>query len=130
MGKTEDAFNFYKSVFGGEFAFFQRFIDTPDKDRISANELEKVMHVSLPIGENLLMGTDALESMKHKVTFGNNISLSLEVDDKVQADTIFNALSADGKADMPMADASWGAYFGILTDKFGVKWMVNHTYKK
>ena len=130
-GSTEAAFNFYKSVFGGDFMAFQRFKDTPEAGKVPANEKDMLMHVSLPVGKaNILMGTDALESMGQKVTVGNNIYLSIEADTKEEAERIFKGLSAGGKVTMPLADAFWGAYFGMLTDKFGIQWMVNHTYKK
>lgn len=130
MGKTEEAFNFYKSVFGGEFTTLQRFKDTPEKDKLPANELEKIMHVALPIGDNTLMATDALESMGHQVTIGNAISLSIEAEDKAEADRLFVGLSAGGTVDMPMQDMFWGAYFGMVTDKYGIKWMINCTHRK
>ncbi len=127
-GNTEEAFNFYKSVFGGEFTMLQRFKEIPGGTEMAPEDQDKLMHVSLPIGEGtVLMGTDALESMGQKLTMGNNFSLSLHPDSKEEADRIFQALSEGGTVDMPLADAFWGAYFGMLTDKFGMKWMVNYT---
>ena len=127
-GNTEEAFNFYKSVFGGDFVMLQRFKDTPEAGRVPKNELNKIMHVSLPIGKgNILMATDALESMGHKLTNGNNFQLSLGTDTKEEADKLFKALGAGGKVTMPLADTFWGAYFGMLTDKFGIQWMVSYT---
>jgi PhnB protein len=131
MGNTEEAFNFYKSVFGGEFTGIQRFKDIPDGDKMSAEDQEKIMHVALPIGGgNVLMGTDTLESMGHSLTVGTNISLSISADSKEEAEQIFNGLSEGGKVEMPLADAFWGAYFGMFADKFGVQWMVNYDYPK
>ncbi len=125
-GNTEEAFNFYKSVFGGEFTTLQRFKDTPEASKLSLADAEKLMHVALPVGHsNTLMGTDALESMGHKVTMGDNYSLSLEADSKEEADKLFNGLSAGGKVEVPIADAFWGAYFGMVDDQFGVKWMIS-----
>ena len=131
-GTTEEAFNFYKSVFGGDFAGgIFRFRDTPEADKLTASEREKIMHIALPIGkDNILMATDALESMGHKVTSGNNFHLSIGADSKEEADRIFNGLSTGGKVTMPMADMFWGDYFGMLTDKFGIQWMVSYTYPK
>lgn len=131
-GNTEEAFNFYKSVFGGDFVGgINRFKDTPESDKISDNEKNKVMHVALPVGKgNTLMATDALESMGQKVNAGNNIYLSLEAESKEEAEKLFNGLSAGGKVTMPLDDAFWGAYFGMLTDKFRIHWMVNYTYPK
>ena len=131
LGNTEDAFNFYKSVFGGEFVDFTRFKDIPDGDKMPAEDQEKIMHVALPIGAgNMLMGTDALESMGHSLIFGNNLSISISTDSKEEADRLFNGLSEGGKVEMPLEDAFWGAYFGMFADKFGVKWMINCDYSK
>jgi PhnB protein len=131
LGNTEEAFNFYKSVFGGEFTNLTRFKETPEASKMTPEDANKLMHVSLPIGKgNTLMGTDALESMGHKLTFGNNTQLSLEADSKEEAAKLFNGLSAGGKTEVPLSDMFWGAYFGMFTDKYGVKWMVNYTYPK
>jgi PhnB protein len=131
-GNTEEAFGFYKSVFGGEFAGgIFRFTDTPGSDKMSKEDINKIMHVALPVGKgNMLMATDALQSQGFNVVFGNNVHLSLEAESKEEADKLFKGLSAGGKVVMPIADAFWGAYFGALTDKFGVHWMVNYTYPK
>lgn len=130
-GNTEAAFDFYKSVFGGEFMNMQRFKETPEAARVPANEKDKIMHIALPVGKgNALLATDALESMGHKLTIGNNIQLSLEAESKEEAEKLFKGLSEGGKITVPLSDAFWGAYFGMLVDKFGVQWMVNYTYKK
>ncbi len=130
-GNTEEAFKFYRSVFGGEFTSLQRFKDTPEAGRIPDGTGEKLMHVALPVGKgNVLMATDALESMGHSITPGTNFHLSLETDSKDEAERLFNGLAVGGRITMPLADAFWGAYFGMLTDKFGVQWMVNYTYKR
>src|SRR6266498_850848 len=127
-GNTEEAFNFYKSVFGGEFSNLQRFKDTPEAPNVSASDGEKIMHVSLPIGkENTLMATDALESMGEKLTVGNNFYLTIETESQEEANKLFNALSEGGKINMSMAKTFWGAYFGMLKDKFGINWMINYT---
>ena len=127
QGNTEDAFNFYKSVFGGEFLTIQRFKDTPESDRVSENEKNKIMHIALPIGKgNILMGTDALESMGHKLTAGNNFHISISTESDEETNKLFNSLSAGGKVSVPLAKMFWGAYFGMFTDKFGVSWMVNY----
>lgn len=130
MGNTEEAFNFYKSVFGGEFAGgISRFKDTPHGDALSAADKEKIMHVALPVGkENVLMGTDLLESAGHKLIAGNNYSISINADSKEEADNLFSKLSEGGKIEMPIADTFWGAYFGMFADKFGIQWMVNFDY--
>ena len=128
MGKTEEAFIFYKSVFGGEFTYLQRFRDVPnlpEKDKMNESDLDKIMHISLAIGEDTLMATDALESMGQTVVFGNNITLSLTPSSREEADRLFNSLQKGGNVGMPMMDMFWGAYFGMVDDKFGIKWMIN-----
>ncbi|MBF9255717.1 VOC family protein [Pontibacter sp. 172403-2] len=129
-GTTEEAFNFYKSVFGGEFIALQRFKDTPEAARVPAEEQDKIMHISLPIGQgNILMGTDALESMGHTLTVGNNFSLSVSAESKAEADKLFQGLAAGGQVTMPLQDTFWGDYFGMITDKFGIHWMVSSAQK-
>ena len=130
-GNTEEAFLFYRAVFGGEFKDLVRFKDTAEKDKLKTTEQEKLMHISLPIGkENILMGTDALESMGHIVKPGTNIQFSIDTQSKEEADKIFYGLSMGGKVGMPMGDTFWGAYFGMLTDKFGIQWMVSYNKPK
>ena len=128
-GKAEEAFKFYKSVFGGEFVTLQRYKDAPREGmKASAEDLEKIMHISLPIGKgNIMMASDSLESMGHPVTMGNNFYLSVDAESREDANRLFSALSAGGKATVPMADQFWGSYFGMLVDKFGVQWMVGYT---
>ncbi len=132
MGNTEEAFNFYRSAFGGEFiGGINRFKDTPDGAKMPPGDQNKVMHIALPVGKgNVIMGTDMLESMGHKLNKGNNFSISISTDSKAEADKLYKALSAGGKVEMPLADAFWGAYFGMFTDKFGIQWMVNYEYPK
>lgn len=132
---TEEAFNFYKSVFGGDFVDgkINRFSDIPAQEGMPpmADEDKKlVMHVALPIlGGHLLMGTDAPESMGFKVNKGNNVYISLHPDSRSEADKLFVKLSEGGEVEMPMQDMFWGDYYGSLTDKFGIKWMVNYSAK-
>lgn len=130
-GNTEEAFNFYKSVFGGEFLTLQRFKDTPEAGKVPANEREKIMHVALPIGKgNILMATDALESMGQKLTFGNNFFITINAESEAEATKLFNGLSAGGRIEMPLQKTFWNAYFGMFKDKFGIKWMVNYDYNQ
>ena len=130
-GNTEEAFNFYKSVFGGEFTVLQRFKETPVAEQMPANEQDKIMHIALPIGNgNTLMGTDTLESMEQTLTQGNNLSIAIQVESEAEADKLFNGLSAGGQVTMPLEKVFWGAYFGMCTDKFGVQWMVNYNYNQ
>ena len=130
-GNTEQAFEFYKSVFGGEFSNLTRFKDTPEGAKLSPKEREKIMHVSLPIGNGtVLMATDALESMGHKLTTGNNFNISVETDSKEEAKRIYDRLSAGGKIEQPLQDTFWGAHFGMFADKYGTRWMISYTYPK
>lgn len=126
-GTTEAAFNFYKSVFGGEFTEFHKFNSMPPQDgmpALSEEEGNRIMHVSFPIGTATLFGSDTL-STQGDVVFGNNFSISINTESKEEADKLFNELSADGKITMPMESTFWGAYFGMFTDKFGINWMIN-----
>src|ERR1044072_9058584 len=132
-GNTEEAFNFYKSVFGGEFAVLQRFgnmpgcEEMPEGKQVSEDDREKIMHIALPVGNgNVLMATDALESMGQNLTEGNNFWLFVSADSNEEAEQIFNGLSDGGKVEMPLADAFWGSYFGMLQDRFGIRWMVSY----
>lgn len=131
MGNTEEAFNFYKSVFGGEFLALQRFKDTPEAGNLPPEDQDKIMHVALPIGAgNVLMATDTLESMGHTLTVGNNVSISISTDSEAEADQLFNGLAEGGQVTMPLEKAFWNAYFGMVTDKFGIQWMVNYDYNQ
>ena len=128
QGNAEEALTFYKSVFGGEFATMMRFkdvADMPGKEKLSKEELNKMMHIALPIGDNMLMATDMLEGLGQQLKTGNSHTLSVHTDSREEADRVYKGLSKDGKAHMPMADMFWGDYWGMLTDKFGVNWMVN-----
>ena len=131
MGNTEEAFKFYKSVFGGEFSNVQRFSDFPTGAELPEKERNMIMHITYPIGGGtVLMGTDMLESAGHKLIVGNHISLSINTDSEAEADKIFNGLAAGGTIQMPLEKTFWGAYLGMCTDKFGIQWMVNYDYPK
>jgi PhnB protein len=126
-GNAEEAFNFYKSVFGGDFLTIQRIKEVPGAEQYPVNEQNRIMHVALPIGQgSILMASDILPSMGHKLTIGNNFHITINPQSESEADKLFKALSAGGKVTMPLEKAFWGAYFGMLTDKFGVQWMVNY----
>ncbi len=132
---TEEAFNFYKSVFGGEFiGGISHFSDIPpqkDAPLMKEEDMGLVMHVALKItGGHILMGTDAPESMGFKLRQGNNVYINLEPDSREEADRLFQALSSGGIVEMKMQDMFWGAYFGSLKDKFGIHWMINCEEKK
>jgi len=131
LGNTEEAFNFYKSVFGGEFTTFQRFKDVPGGEKMSPADQEKIMHVALPMGKTgYLMATDALESMGHTLTSGNNFYITLYTESESEADRLFPAISEGGSVEMPLNKTFWGAYFGMCKDKFGIQWMVNYQHEK
>jgi PhnB protein len=129
-GNTEEAFTFYRSVFGGDFTTLQRYKDTPEAGKVPEKEREKLMHVSLPAGKgNSLMAADALESMGQLIV-GNNFHLLLEAESKDEAEKLFKGLSSGEKVTMPLNDTFRGAHFGMLVDKFGIEWMVNYTHPK
>ncbi|MFP3591299.1 VOC family protein [Chryseobacterium sp. SIMBA_038] len=128
-GNCREAFDFYKSVFGGEYMYIGTFGEMPPMEGQEAKEedKDKVMHVSLPISkETTLMGSDAGCDWVSQFKTGNNFSISINADSKEEADKLFAGLSADGLVTMAMADTFWGAYFGMFTDKFGINWMVNY----
>ena len=124
-GNAEEAFNFYKSVFGGEFLMLSKMGDMPGAEQVSDAEKNRVMHVSLRIGEDILMGSDIVPSMGHKLISGNYAYISVFVESREEADRLFNGLSEGGKIEMPMEDAFWGDYFGSFWDKYGIGWMIN-----
>lgn len=132
-GNCEEAFNFYRSVFGGEFQSLGRFSDIPSDEGtlIPEYKMNKIMHIALPLGEHcLLMGSDCDEGWCPDVIVGNNVSLSINAESKAKADQLFEGLSKEGKIEMQIGDVFWGSYYGICTDKFGVTWMVSYTEKK
>ncbi|MBS1584698.1 MAG: VOC family protein [Bacteroidetes bacterium] len=125
-GNTEEAFNFYKSVFGGEFQTIMRYKDMPQQAPPGAQASERIMHVALPINnDSLLMGCDRPEAYGEG-TRGDNFHISIQTESEEETRRIFNALSEGGKVTMPLERAFWGAYFGMLTDKFGIQWMVSY----
>src|SRR5688500_3551110 len=130
-GNTEEAFNFYKSVFGGEFASVERFKNTPEAGKMPEADKNKIMHIALPIGkDNMLMATDVLESMGQQLTVGNNFSISINADSQEEADRLFNGLSAGGKVELEMQKTFWGSYFGMFSDKFGIQWMISYNEQR
>ena len=132
-GTCEEAFNFYKSVFGNEFLFVGRFKDMPENKNypVSESEKEKIMHISLPISkETVLYGCDITQAFENSDMVGSNISLSIETDSIEEATRIFNGLSSGGNITMPLDKTFWDAYFGMFTDKFGINWMVNYDLSK
>jgi len=133
---TGEVFNYYKSIFGGEFSGsgIARLGDIPVSEgmpQIAEGDKNLIMHIELPIlGGHVLMGTDAPESMGFKLNFGNNLYINLEPDTKAETKRLFDALSAGGKITMELQVMFWGAYYGTCTDKFGVQWMFNCSEKK
>ncbi len=128
LGNCEEAFDFYKSVFGGDFTHISRFSQMPEQKDIimSEDEQNKIMHIALPISkETVLMGADAGGHRDANMHFGNNISLSLIAESKEKADELFGKLSENGEATMPMQKVSWGDYFGMCKDQFGINWMIS-----
>lgn len=125
-GNAEEAFNFYKSVFGGEFSQVVRFKDMQSPEfTIPGEEADKIMHIALPVGENLLMGNDVPSFMGKTNENENRSKISITTASKEEADKLFNGLAAGGQIEVPMADSPWGSYFGMFRDKYGIEWMVN-----
>ncbi len=126
-GTCEEAFNFYKSVFGGDFfGDIYRVGSAPNTEGLSDKERNYVIHIALPVGQDLLMGSDVLESFGQKLTKGNNNYISIFPESKEEAERLFRELSAGGEVEMPLEEQFWGDYFGSFTDKFGIGWMVNY----
>jgi PhnB protein len=129
LGNCEEAFNYYKSVFGGEFTFIGKFRDMPPQEgaELSDADNDKIMHVALPIGPHtMIMGSDSVGEWAPSTIIGNNIALAIAADSRADADRLYNSLSAGGTQSMPMADMFWGDYYGMCVDKFGINWMVTH----
>jgi PhnB protein len=130
QGQTEEAFTFYAKVFGTEVTVLSRFSEMPmvGPDALPVEERDLVMHAELPIlAGHVLMATDMLRSMGHETRVGNNTTLSLEVDTREEADRLYEALSEGGSEGSPMADMPWGAYWGVILDRYGIRWMISTT---
>ena len=126
-GNAEEAFTFYKSVFGGEFAKIMRFKDLAGPEfPVAENEANKIMHIALPIGKNVLMANDVPEFMGRTNENENRSKIAISAESKVEADKLFDGLSAGGQIEMPMSDSPWGTYFGMFRDKYGIEWMVDY----
>jgi PhnB protein len=125
-GNAEDAFNFYKSVFGGAFAKIIRFKDLSSSESpAKESDANKIMHIALPIGKNILMGNDVPESMGPVNENENRSKISISAESREEADKLFRGLSAGGKIEFPIGNSPWGSYFGMFRDKFGIEWMVD-----
>jgi PhnB protein len=124
-GNCEEAFNFYKSAFGGEFARVVRFKDMPGLEHTSEAEANKIMHIAFPIGGNTLMGNDVPETLGRVNERENRSKISITAASREEADKLYSALSAGGDVEMPIGDSPWGSYFAMFRDKYGIEWMVN-----
>ncbi|MDI5949268.1 VOC family protein [Flavobacterium yafengii] len=125
-GNAEEAFLFYKSVFGGEFAKIMRFKDISSPEfPVAENEAEKIMHIALPIGQNILMANDVPESMGRVNENENRSKIAISAASREEADKLFSGLSAGGQIEVPITDSPWGSYFGMFRDKYGIEWMVD-----
>jgi PhnB protein len=125
-GNAEEAFNFYKSVFGGEFAKIMRFKDLASAEfPVAENEANKIMHIALPIGQSILMANDVPEILGRTNENENRSKIVISAESKEEADKLFNGLSAGGQIEMPIMDSPWGSYFGMFRDKYGIEWMVD-----
>ncbi|WP_111306831.1 VOC family protein [Confluentibacter sediminis] len=129
-GNAEEAFHFYKSVFGGEFAMVMRFKDMPNAGfQVSEKEADKIMHIALPIGNNVLMANDVPEIMGRVNENENRSKIAVSAESREEADSIFKGLSAGGTVEMPIGDSPWGSYFGMFRDKYGIEWTVDYDPK-
>ena len=125
-GNAEEAFTFYKSVFGGEFAKIMRFKDISSPEfPVTENDANKIMHIALPVGKNILMANDVPESMGKTNENENRSKISISAESKEEADKLFNGLSVGGQIEVPIGDSPWGSYFGMFRDKYGIEWMVD-----
>ncbi len=124
-GNCRDAFEFYRSVFGGEFEIVQTFGDGPPDMGVAEGERNKIMHVSYPVGSSVLMGSDKPSQFGPPTELGNNFSISYSSRSREETDDLFAKISEGGAVTMPLADMFWGAYFGTCTDKFGINWQFN-----
>ncbi|MBI2111414.1 MAG: VOC family protein [Nitrosarchaeum sp.] len=130
-GNAEEAFTFYKSVFGGEFAGIIRFKDMASADfPVPEHEANKIMRIALPIGPNMLVANDVPEAMGRVSENENRSKIAITTESKEEADRIFNGLSAGGTVEMPMAESPWGTYFAMFRDKYGIEWTVEFTPNK
>jgi PhnB protein len=125
-GNAEEAFTFYQSIFGGQFARIMRFKDLSNPEfPIAEKEANKIMHIALPIGKSVLMGNDVPEFMGRTNENENRSKIVISAESKEEADKLYNGLSAGGQVEMPIGDSPWGSYFAMFRDKYGIEWMVD-----
>ena len=125
-GNCREAFEFYRSVFGGEFTMIQTFGDGPPDMKVPEAEKDRIMHVSLPVGSTVLMGSDSTSAFGPPPVAGDNFAISVDAESREQCDDLCARLSEGGTVTTPPQEMFWGAYFGCWTDRFGIKWMVNY----
>ncbi len=126
-GNCREVFQFYRSVFGGDFSMIQTFGEAPPDMKFPDAEKDRILHVSLPIGSSTLMGSDSSAAFGPPPVAGTNFSISVNAETKTRADELMAMLSEGGDVRMPMADTFWGAYFGMCTDQYGISWMISHS---
>ncbi|MBA9079572.1 VOC family protein [Rufibacter quisquiliarum] len=125
-GNAEEAFTFYRSVFGGEFTKIIRLKDLSGPEfSVAENDAQKIMHIALPVGENVFIGNDIPEGMGPVNETENRSKISISAESRAEADQLFNGLSEGGTIEVPMCDSPWGSYFGMFRDKFGIEWIVD-----
>ena len=124
-GNAEEAFNFYKSVFGGEFTKIMRLKDIASSEfPVGDSDANKIIHIALPIGNNVLIANDIPESMGRVNENENRSKIAITAESREEADKLFSGLSAEGQVEMPMAESPWGTYFAMFRDKYGIEWTV------
>jgi PhnB protein len=128
-GNTETVFNFYRSVFGGEFTTLQRMKDMPGDHQLPPEAAEKILYVQLPVGNSVIMGMDIPAHMP-PADSGKNFMITLDTSSEEETTQLFNELSAGGFAMMPLGHQFWGAFFGMVTDQFGIQWMISYVEEK
>lgn len=130
-GNCEEAFEFYKSVFGGEYAHLGRYSEMPSENPLPKEDANKIMHVSLPISkETVLMGSDSSEAFGKVSSIGDNFSISINAESEEEARALFDGLSDGGRVNMPLEKTFWGSLFGMFTDKYSINWMVSYEYEQ
>ncbi len=129
-GNCREVFEFYRSVFGGDFIELHTYAEAPDDLAVPAAEKDLIMHVALPVGSGVLMGSDSCAAFGPPANQGDNFAISIAGESKAHCDDIFAKLSAGGQVKMPMAETFWGAYFGTWADKYGINWMINYDLPK
>ena len=124
-GNCREAFELYRSAFGGDFATLETFGDGPGDMQVPADERQNIMHVSLSIGTSVLMGSDVPSTFGEPAPERSNVSISYAAPSREETDALFAKLSDGGTVTMPLQDMFWGAYFGACVDRFGINWMIN-----